>query len=200
MCGRYYIKSADDSDELKRIIDILQRKEGVLLKTGEIRPTDMAPVITNNRSMTAFPFIMRWGFTGQGGKPIINARSETAATKPMFRDGMMQRRCLVLASHYFEWERKGSNKIKYAIKPTGCETMYMAGLYRKESDSFSFTILTREPAENIAFIHDRMPVLLPQSACMDWLNIRYAAEDVIQAAITDMQYELADHQQYSFLS
>jgi len=70
----------------------------------------------------------------------------------------------------------------------------------KEADRFSFTIITREPAESIAFIHDRMPVLLPQSACKDWLNIHYAAEDVIQAAMTDLQYELADHQQYSFLS
>ena len=199
MCGRYHIEPADNSDELSRIIDILQRKEGISIKIGEVRPTDVAPIIANNRSMAATPFAMRWGYLGQGGQPIINARSETAAIKPMFCEGMKQCRCLVPASHYFEWERHGSSKTKYAIKPVGYETMYMAGLYRREADQFAFTILTRGPAESIAFIHDRMPVMLPQSACKYWLNIRYDAEDVIRAAITNIHYEFAEDQQYSFL-
>ena len=55
----------------------------------------------------------------------------------------------------------------------------------------SCTILTREPAESIAFIHNRMPVILPAEAAGDWLNVRYEVTDVLKAAQTDMGYRLA---------
>ena len=60
---------------------------------------------------------MRWGYTFPNSKPVINARSETAAIKPMFKDGMKQRRCLIPATHYYEWEHRGRQSIKYAIRP-----------------------------------------------------------------------------------
>ena len=69
--------------------------------------------------------------------------------------------------------------------------IYLAGIYRKESHRASCTILTREPAESIAFIHNRMPVILPSEAIGDWLNVRYAVTDVLKAAQTDMGYRLA---------
>ena len=122
------------------------------------------------------------------GKLIINARSETAAEKPMFRDGMQQRRCLLPASHYFEWEKRQREKIKYAIKPSGSDMLFMAGLYRIEGNKARFTILTRTPADNISFIHDRMPVILPKEAMNDWLNPKYAAVDVIRSAVLDVDY------------
>ena len=69
--------------------------------------------------------------------------------------------------------------------------IYLAGIYRKEGNHASCTILTREPAESIAFIHNRMPVILPSEAIGDWLNVRYAATDVLKAAQTEMGYHLA---------
>ena len=119
----------------------------------------------------------------------------------MFRDGMQQRRCLLPASHYFEWEKRQCEKIKYAIKPSGSDMLFMAGLYRIEGNKARFTILTRTPADNISFIHDRMPVILPKEAMNDWLNPRYAADDVIRAAVTDVQYApIQTSQQISLLS
>lgn len=184
MCGRYYIESEDSTLELLAIIDeVNRRSKGSPVKTGEIFPTDTAPVIANNRSQQQTAFAMRWGYSmGDGRRPIINARSETAAAKPMFKDGMAQRRCLIPASYYYEWAEQDGKKVKYAIRQNSSDMIYMAGLYRIEHGTDPvFTILTRAVSPDIAFIHDRMPVILPAAAIGDWLNLSYNANEVIQA-------------------
>ncbi|MGN1020350.1 MAG: SOS response-associated peptidase [Aristaeellaceae bacterium] len=185
MCGRYYIAEDDLSDELSRIIDELNRKktpEG-LKTSGEIFPSDIVPVLANSRKQDVQPFAMRWGYAFPNGRPIINARSETAAQKPMFKDGMRQRRCVIPASHYFEWEKRGAARTKYAIRPAHADTLYLAGIYHLENHDGvivpAFTILTRDATPGIAFIHPRMPVLLPPDATADWLNPNHNAEEVI---------------------
>ena len=197
MCGRYYIAEDDLSDELSRMIDELNRKktpEG-LKTSGEIFPSDIVPVLANSRKQDVQPFAMRWGYAFPNGRPIINARAETAAQKPMFKDGMRQRRCVIPASHYFEWERHGAARTKYAIRPAHADTLYLAGIYHLENHDGvivpAFTILNRDAAPGIAFIHPRMPVLLPPDATADWLNPGYNAEEVIAAALTEMEYQSA---------
>ena len=142
--------------------------------------------------MAPSAFAMSWGYSLPDGKRIINARSESAEEKPMFRDGMAQRRCAVPATNYFEWERAGKQKTKYAIRPAGNGLIYMAGIYRVENGRPVFTILTRDPAESISFIHNRMPVLLPSDMVPDWINPKYSAGDLLQNAILDVQYRLAE--------
>lgn len=190
MCGRYYIPDEDSAAELKEIIDQINRRHNVgpVLKTGEIAPSDTAPVLANNRSLAVTPFAMKWGYTMSNGKLVFNARSETASEKPLFRDGMTQRRCLVPAAHYFEWEKRGREKIKYAIKPADVSVLYMAGIYRIENGIPVFSILTREPASSISFIHDRMPVILPRELTTDWLNLRFKAEEVLRSATLDISF------------
>ena len=165
-----------------------------LLKTcGEIFPTDIVPVIANGREggtrtggaiRPGRPraFAMRGGYTLSGSRRVINARSETAAERPMFSDSMRTRRLLIPASGYYEWLRHDKKAQKYAIRPGAGGTMYMAGIYRFEAGTPVFTILTREPEPSIAFIHDRMPVILPREAAGDWLNLGYDARDVLRAA------------------
>lgn len=188
MCGRFYIPDDDSNEELQRIINQLNRVKETPVKTGEVFPTDVAAVIANSKAMNPTPFAMRWGYTLDDRAPVINARSESAAEKPLFRDGMQQRRCLIPASHYFEWERLGKQKIKNAIKPVGSETMYMAGIYRIISGVPEFTILTREPGECIRHIHDRMPVILPKAAAKDWLNPQYGAADILKSAVINVSF------------
>ena len=190
MCGRYYIPDEDSAAELKEIIDQINRRHNVgpVLKTGEIAPSDTAPVLANNRSLAVTPFAMKWGYTMSNGKLVFNARSETASEKPLFRDGMTQRRCLVPAAHYFEWEKRGREKTKYAIKPADVSVLYMAGIYRIENGIPVFSILTREPASSISFIHDRMPVILPRELTTDWLNPRFKAEEVLRSATLDISF------------
>ena len=191
MCGRYSLAPG----ESREIMDIIRQVQGDF-KTGEIFPADPVPVLMEAGEELA-PEVMVWGYPGVGGKgrPIINARSETAAQKPMFKDGMRQRRCVIPASHYFEWERRGAARTKYAIRPARADTLYLAGIYHLENyDGVivpAFTILTRDAASGIVFIHPRMPVLLPADAAPDWLNPGYNAEEVIAAALTDMEYQSA---------
>ena len=197
MCGRYYIAADDVQEELQKIIDEIQRRTSasdspVALKThGEIYPTDTVPAIANSRDLCPTALAMQWGYTMPDGKRIINARSETASEKPLFKDGMLQRRCLIPASGYYEWEKRDGEKIKYALKPEGADLLYMAGIYRLEKGNPAFTILTREAAPGIAFIHDRMPVILPEAARKEWLDVHNSADDVMRAALSDMAYSVA---------
>lgn len=187
MCGRYLIDPGDGEEDLERMIDALNRK-GQAVKTGEIFPSDTVPVIANTQSLQPAAFAMPWGYRMPDGRLMINARVETAAEKPLFRAGMAQRRCLLPASGYFEWEKRDDGKVKYRIRPNAAGTMYIAGLYRIEGGMARCTVLTRSPAQSISFIHDRMPVLLPRDAIRDWLNPRYAAAEIMKTAIMDVLY------------
>ena len=192
MCGRFYIAEEDTAEDLQRIIDSLNRRyngNSPAKTKGEIRPTDIIPVIANSPSMAISAYAMKWGYTMPDGKPMFNARSETAATKPMFADGMKQRRCIIPATLYFEWEKHGTQKIKHAIFPTGSDMIYMAGVYRIEDKRAACSILTRMPADCIAHIHDRMPVILPREAVSDWLNLRYDPQEVLSAALGEMTFQ-----------
>lgn len=195
MCGRYYIADEDAAEELRQIIDEVNRRYngGGVKLAGEVFPSDTVPVIANGRNEQPAAFSMVWGHKLDKGPIVFNARSEEAETKPMFADGMKQRRCLVTASYYYEWEHVGREKIKYAIKTQGSDMIYMAGIYRPVFAGGRFVkhecfILTREPADDIRFIHDRMPVILPREAMKDWLNPMYGAKDVLRAASINMEY------------
>ena len=192
MCGRFYIAEEDKAEELQRIIDLMNRKYNgnpSIKMQGEIRPTDTIVTIANGQSMQQGVFAMRWGYTMPDGKPMFNARSETAAVKPLFADGMKQRRCLIPATCYFEWEKRGEEKIKHAIAPQDSDMIYLAGIYRREGNQAACSILTREAADCVAHIHHRMPVILPSEAITDWLNPRYDAVEVLRAAQTNMNFK-----------
>ena len=197
MCGRYFIDGDDLPEELERILEELNRKNTPknLKTSGEIFPSDVVPVLANSRRQDVQPFAMRWGYSFPGGRPVINARAETAAEKPLFRDGMRQRRCLIPASSYFEWERRDGQKTKYAIRPAGAEMLYLAGIYHLENHDGavgpSFAILTRSAAPEIAFIHDRMPVILPPDCARDWLKVENRADEVLRRALQEMELQKA---------
>lgn len=197
MCGRYFIDGDDLPEELERILEELNRKNTPknLKTSGEIFPSDVVPVLANSRRQDVQPFAMRWGYSFPGGRPVINARAETAAEKPLFRDGMRQRRCLIPASSYFEWERREGQKTKYAIRPAGAEMLYLAGIYHLENHDGavipSFAILTRSAAPEIAFIHDRMPVIFPPDCARDWLKVENRADEVLRRALQEMELQKA---------
>lgn len=192
MCGRFYIPGDDSNEELQQIINSLNRVKVTPVKTGEVCPTDVAAVIANSKAMKPTPLAMKWGYTLENRAPIINAHSESASTKPLLQDGMQQRRCLIPASQYFEWERMGKQKVKNTNKPTGSEAMYMAGIYRICNGQAEFTILTREPGEGIRHIHDRMPVILPRAAARDWLNPACNAMEVLRTAVAQVEFRPVD--------
>ena len=196
MCGRYWIETDDTSEQLKEIIATLNRRQAESetpksIKTGEVFPTDIVPVVANSRSLKKTPFLMQWGFSGFGRekRPIINARSETAMERPMFREPLLERRCLIPASHYFEWQTQGRTKIKHAIR-TIEPMIFMAGIYRFEKDKPLpvFSILTRSAAPEIEHIHDRMPVILPGLLCDEWLKPDADVQKLIASADNRVEY------------
>jgi len=191
MCGRYYIEPDDRMERLHEIFAEARRRAAngrTEPKAGEIFPADIAPVIAAGKDLTPGVFPMRWGFPRPGGGLVINARSETAAARPMFRESARLRRCLVPATHYFEWARTDGEKVKYAIKPDGSGLLYMGGLYilPPEAPPALFVILTRPTAESIAFIHDRMPVIVPREKTEAWLSPRTSFDELMKETVEDM--------------
>lgn len=172
MCGRYYIEPGNQPGYLELMLSqIEQRYRGsdalAAMRLGEISPTNIAPVIAREGSR-----LMKWGFTGDRHR-VINARSETAFEKPMFREAMKASRCLIPASGYYEWQRAdddGHAAQRYAFYDPD-QPLYMAGLWREEKGEPLplFVILTRAAGPDIARIHDRMPVIVPQHLIVAWL-------------------------------
>lgn len=190
MCGRYYIHLNEPE-----LMDIARRIEQawstpdlpMKIKTsGEIFPSDIVPVQTGIDQFEP----MKWGFKGFNSRPIINARSETALEKPMFRDAMRDRRCLIPASGYFEWEKIGDRKVKNAFYLPN-KPIFLAGCYRKEQDSpvFTFVILTREATPELEHIHDRMPVIIPHTFRRYWLENN---AEPMNYSVLDLRFSPAD--------
>ena len=195
---RPIIEEANRSALKERIVDKLGRP---LITEGEVRPTNIVPVIAPNRAGARTVFPMVWGFTlPRSSSPLVNARVESASTKPTFKESWERRRCIIPASYYFEWEHlinaatgKAKTGDKYMIQPKGSEITWLAGLYRIEEMSGIqvpvFTVLTREPSEDIRFIHDRMPAILPREVVEEWIRPDSKPDEVIKTAMTDMIFE-----------
>ena len=198
MCCRYW---AEESPELRAIVEEMNRsplaerwKSTTSVKSyGEICPTDVVPVIAPNRSGTRTVYPMKWGYSGKS--LLMNARSETAAVKPTFRDDWARHRCIVPASWYFEWEHrletdgKKHTGDKYSIRPKDSSMTWLCGLDRIENGLPVFVVLTREPGEELRFLHDRMPLIMPERLVDEWIRPKVKPESLLPYALTDMAFE-----------
>lgn len=183
MCGRYFIR--DHDQEILDIINKIKDKEGMKL-SGEIYPGDIVPVISNNKDLNPTGFKMKWGYH-IGNTTIINAKSETIYDKKMFIDGIKNRRCVIPASNYFEWET--IKKTKYLIKAKDRDVIYLAGIYRFEDNKPVFSIITRYRDENISHIHDRMPLIINRNDIERWLNKDSDISDILNTIDSNLEYE-----------
>lgn len=123
--------------------------------------------------------VMRWGFVPRWAKSLdsgpapINARAETAGDKAMFKEAIRKRRCLIPADGFFEWQKRASGpKQPYFIKRSDDRLLSMAGIWGTWGDEEIRTcaILTTEPNEVVAPIHNRMPVLISADDWTEWLD------------------------------
>lgn len=188
MCYKFYVPEHQEIDFIDEVMEYLQTRN-VTVQTGDVIPGDIAAVIANNRKLQPQPFGMLWGYRLSNGKMVYNARSETAAEKALFADGIAHRRCLIPAAHYYERQTIKNEKKQYAFYPKKDKGMLLAGIYRFENNQPVFSVLTRSPADEIAIIHNRMPVILPREAISDWLNPKYRAEEILNTALTDVIFE-----------
>lgn len=164
MCGRYQF-TAEQCEEIRQIAEAIQRKYGKeSWALGEIRPANYAPVLVA-ASDSPVPQLMKWGYQ-LPNTLVINARAETAAEKPLFRESIGTRRCLIPSTGFYEWD---ISKRKYLFTLPGEPVLYMAGLYDRRGSEDCYCILTTAPNASMRPIHDRMPLVIPRRKMQDWL-------------------------------
>lgn len=185
MCGRYSLTSP--ADAMRQLFDL---PAGAWAEPRfNIAPSQIAPVVRQGATGAGVELVaMTWGLIPgwsqdrggpKGGQ--INARSESAAEKPTFRVAYRQRRCLVPADGFYEWQKIEGGKQPYWISRLDGAPFAFAGLWETWSASpagqaaqageiVSFTILTTTAAEALRPIHHRMPVILRQKDFAGWLD------------------------------
>jgi putative SOS response-associated peptidase YedK len=182
MCGRFVMIS--DLSVLEEEFDIQAISAGVK-PSYNITPGREVVALVHDRVNHLVSF--RWGLipswtkTFAIEKGIINARAETVAEKPSFRDSFKKRRCLVLANGYYEWKKGWRNKVPYYVYPISERPFGFAGLYDtwrpKDGEALSTcTIITTESNELLRPLHDRMPVIVPKDRESLWLDNSVAEE------------------------
>ncbi len=179
MCGRYRLSRK------KQIIEEYfdcASGEGDWSPRYNIAPTQPVPVVRQNPKNDVRELsLLRWGLIPNWAKETsiatstINAKSETAATKPAFRDPLKFRRCLIPADGFYEWKRAARGKQPYCFEVRGGELFAFAGLgdgWKDSTDQWIKTccILTTTPNALTATVHDRMPVILHPDRYDLWLN------------------------------
>lgn len=174
MCGRYTLICIDDLGRRFRLVDPTLG----FRSRFNIAPGQIVPVIIRRgaHELTA----MQWGLscgTGKKQSPVslINARSETLAERPYFRRLLEDRRCLVPATGFYEWAKKGPHRIPFYFRLRGGPFFAFAGLYDSVTDSsggvhLACTIITTAANSLVAPVHDRMPVLLSPEFESRWLS------------------------------
>jgi len=180
MCGRYALHS---------------HPQVVALAFGLAMPPEFAPrfniaplsdvlIVRAGADGEPQAAITRWGLLPRWAKDpklaakLNNARAETVAEKPSFRDAFRRRRCLVPANGFYEWRAEGGRKQPYYIRPADGELFAFAGLWerwdRPQGPLETCAILTTDANQRMQAIHDRMPVILPPANYAQWLDCRPA--------------------------
>jgi putative SOS response-associated peptidase YedK len=155
-----------------------------------IRQNDQNHLVRLNWGLVPF-----WSKDKSIGGRLINARSETAGSKPSFRTAFRKRRCLILADGFYEWTGdKGNKQPMFLTLPDG-NPFAFAGLWetwddkgKEETPYRSCTILTREASESVRPIHHRMPVILKPDVYGDWLDPANQDATSIQGIIENQIY------------
>jgi len=179
VCGRY--KLSRRKQIVEEYFDTASGEEDWSPRYN-VAPTQPVPVIRQHPKETVRELsLMRWGLIPSWSKDssvaarMINARSETAATKPAFRDALKSRRCLIPADGFYEWTRTGKTKQPYCFEVNEGELFAFAGIWDRWKDPSgnwmkTSSILTTTPNAVTSAVHDRMPVILDPDAYDLWLD------------------------------
>lgn len=182
MCGRYVRKSTR-----REIANWFAAEDAEGVEWGasyNVAPQTFQPVVRLNRDTGQREIVlMRWGLVpywskdAKIGYSTINAKAETVATAPAFRDAFRRRRCLVPADAFYEWQKLDpKHKQPYAIALKSREPYGLAGLWERWKDPANgewletFTIITTDANEVVAPMHNRMPVILERKDYTRWLG------------------------------
>ena len=184
MCGRFTINA--NSDEIIEVFDNDNSQLPAFQAKDNIPPGTNIPIIyqaANKRQLSSayWGLIPSWAKDKSFASHTFNARSETVAEKPSFRNAYKHRRCLIPATGYYEWAKvrvngKVAGKQPYWLGRDDKKPFAFAGLYEHWTDTNSgefvesCTVITRDAYSTINHIHHRMPVILPADAYQAWLD------------------------------
>ncbi len=191
MCGRY--SAAGKLSELAKFVDFVL-KAPTHIPRYNIAPRQTAPVIVSAEGRPALKS-MRWGLIPAWaedetfGDKLINTRSETVFTKPSFRGAVKQRRCLIPADGFYEWQRQTGDAQPYRFTLQAGGWLCFAGIWetwrrpavtgefdfgssfdQRPAELETFSILTTQANDVVGPVHDRMPAILPVCHHGDWLD------------------------------
>ena len=159
-----------------------------------IAPTDEAIVVVqrdDRRALTGYRWgvIPHWSADARIASRTFNARAESIASMPAFRDSFRRKRCLVPVDTFYEWRRQDGVRQPYRIFRADGRPLVLAGLWDGWKDPHSgevrrtFTIVTTTPNAVVAELHDRMPVIIPDDAWARWLDPRPAEPGELRALL-----------------
>ena len=176
MCGRFVITSAPEA--LRRLFGYVDQPN--FPPRYNVAPTQPVPVVIIGNGLTQFR-LMRWGFIPawvkdpKGFALLINARAETVADKPAFKNAFRRRRCLIPADGYYEWSQSQARKRPYFIHPRDGQPFGFAGLAEtwigpngEELDTVA--IVTTAASADLAVLHPRVPVTIGANDFERWLD------------------------------
>lgn len=176
MCGRFTLTA--DVSTLQDAFPFVNMPEG-LQPRFNIAPSQPVAVVPNDGrnqlDYFVWGLIPSWAKDPSIGNRMINARAETLLEKPSFRSAFRRRRCLVLADGFYEWKQGERGKTPMYIRLASGKPFAFAGLWESwnapdGSNVLSCTIITTQPNDLMATIHNRMPVILPEQAYPTWLE------------------------------
>ena len=174
MCGRYYVDD-ETAREIEKLVRDLDRKLK-MERTGDVFPSQNAMILKGEGNHLAAEQ-MRWGFPGfEKGKLLINARAETALERPTFRESVQDRRCIIPARGFYEWNK---SKEKFIFERKGTPVLFMAGCYNRYEGQERFVILTTEANPSVSPVHNRMPLILEPEELKDWVLDDQATESLL---------------------
>lgn len=170
MCGRYALHTSPE------VIALAFGLAGVpaFAPRYNIAPASQVLIIRKNEAaMVRWGLIPRWAKDPSIGAKLNNARAETVAEKPSFRDPYRKRRCLIPANGFYEWKTEAGRKQPYYVFPSRSELFAFAGLWESwngpDGALQTCAVITTEANETMSAIHDRMPVIVAPEDYPEWL-------------------------------
>ncbi len=199
MCGRF--TQSQPADAIAKAFQLAEVPS--LAPRYNIAPTQSVATVLQTPEHTDRQFkMLHWGLIPSWAKDrklgakLINARAETVAEKPAFRSAFRQRRCLVLADGFYEWQQQENKKQKqpFYFRLSNKQPFAFAGLWEHWEDSSgeaieSCTILTTEPNDLMKPVHNRMPVILNPKDYELWLDPKVKKSELLQPLLHPYPFE-----------
>ena len=186
MCGRLNVVS----DPLVEIFVELTGEPYPGEDNRNAAPTEQVWIVGHSRDDTRRATSARWWLTPYWSKTLgtrhamFNARSETLATSPAFKEPFRRRRCVVPVCGFYEWTGTGRGRMPYYVRPAGDKPMLLGGVWDRWRDpesgvaSVGFAVVTAPAHPNLAFVHDRQPLMLSFDDACAWMDRRTPMQDL----------------------